>query len=113
MRRRVLAVVVVAVAFAAGCSSPPDVPLGPDGQPDPVLAEGRDIYGARCSSCHGTSGGGGRGPNVQSERVVAKYPDIETQIDHVAEGRNQMPGFGDVLSPDELEAVVRYTREVL
>lgn len=113
MVQRAVAMAVVTLALATACSSPPEVPLGPDGRPDPVLAEGRDIFGARCSSCHGTSGGGGRGPNIQSERVVAKYPDIEAQVDVVAQGRNQMPGFGDVLSPAELEAVVRYTREVL
>lgn len=113
MVRRAVAGVILTVVLASACSSPPDVPLGPDGEPDPVLATGRDIYGDRCSSCHGSSGGGSRGPNIRSERVLAEYPDIADQIALVADGRNQMPAFADTLSAAELEAVVRYTREVL
>ncbi|MGI9603958.1 MAG: c-type cytochrome [Acidimicrobiales bacterium] len=113
MVRGTLAVLVVIVLLSAACSSPPEVPVGPDGQPDPVLSEGRDIYGDRCASCHGTSGGGGRGPNIQGERITTKYPEIADQVRVVVEGRNQMPAFGESLTPDQAEAVVRYTREVL
>ncbi|MDH4169329.1 MAG: cytochrome c [Acidimicrobiia bacterium] len=113
MSHRTLAAVLVVVALGGACSSPPEVPVGPDGQPDPVLAQGRDIFGSRCSSCHGTSGGGNRGPNIQSEAVTTKYPDIADQTRVIGEGRNQMPAFGNRLTPQEIEAVARYTREVL
>jgi len=113
MARRIIVSTALGLVAVGACSTPPDVPLGPDGRPDRVLAEGRDIYGDRCSSCHGTSGGGGRGPNIQGERVVEKYPGVGDQMSVVLEGRNQMPAFGDALTADQIEAVVRYTREVL
>jgi len=45
--------------------------------------------------------------------VEARYPTVADQIDLVGEGRGSMPGFGGRYSSEELEAVVRYTREVL
>ena len=35
------------------------------------------------------------------------------QVVLVSDGRGSMPGFGSRYAADELEAVVRYTREVL
>ena len=88
------------------------MPNGPDGKPDPVLSLGRDVYGATCSNCHGSSGGGGTGPRLAGT-VVESYPEIVDQVAIVNDGRNSMPSFGGTLSPAEIEAVVRYTREVL
>ena len=88
------------------------MPLGPDGKPDPVLAEGRDLYSQHCKSCHGAEGGGGRGPSLQ--RIDEKYPQLDDQLDIVAGGKGgQMPAFEGRLSADEITAVVRYTREVI
>src|SRR5690606_36028101 len=104
---------VVALAAACGGSEAPEVPEGAEGEPDPVLVQGRDVFTSRCRSCHGTSGGGGVGPSLRSERIVAEYPDIADQIEVISEGRDGMPSFGDTLSDEEIEAVARYTREVL
>jgi mono/diheme cytochrome c family protein len=109
----VVAVIAAAVVLGA-CGSSPEVPLGPDGEPDPVLLVGRDVFGNRCASCHGSDGGGGRGPKLNDGAVVEAYPDIAEQIDIVTNGKGDgMPLFSDKLTPDEIEAVVRYTREVL
>ena len=89
------------------------MPAGPDGTVDAVLVLGRDVYSAQCSRCHGSSGGGGTGPKLSGGEAVAKYPDIADEIAVVADGRNAMPSFAGGLSEAELEAVVRYTREVL
>ena len=83
--------------------------VGPDGQPDPVLSLGRDVYASRCSNCHGSSGGGGTGPRLAGS-VEDSYPDPADQALVVAEGRRNMPSFGGTLSDDEIDAVVRYTR---
>lgn len=108
-----MAVLCFVVMLAAACSSdPPEVPLGPDGQPDQVLALGRDVYGARCANCHGSSGGGGTGPRLAGS-VVETYPDPADQAEIIRAGRNRMPAFGGTLSEEMIEAVVRYTREVL
>lgn len=112
--RRVVAVLFALVSVGAACAGEaPEVPVGPDGEPDPVLVTGRDIFSSRCANCHGTSGGGGQGPRLADGRVVENYPEIDEQIAVVANGRNQMPAFEGTLTPAEIEAVVRYTREVL
>lgn len=109
----------IGVLLAAGlagvaCSSAdlPEVPLDADGVADPVLARGREIYGDRCANCHGRSGGGGRGPKLAGGAVMEKYPDLGAQIEIVADGATGMPSFDEVLTATEIDAVVRYTREV-
>ena len=113
MRPRLLAVSLAALLLLGGCAKDaPAVPLGPDGEPDPVLALGRDVFSNRCSSCHGSSGGGGTGVKLAG-RVEEEYPDPADQAAVIREGRKSMPAFGGTLSGAEIDAVVRYTREVL
>jgi mono/diheme cytochrome c family protein len=45
--------------------------------------------------------------------VVAEYPDIEDQEAIVRDGRGSMPSFRDRLTPEQISAVVAYTREDL
>lgn len=115
--RRTLAglVLAVVVSVAAACGGEaPEVPLGPDGQPDPVLSLGREVYGARCSTCHGSEGQGGRGKKLNDGRAPAAYPDPADLMAVVVEGKGSgMPSFGNVLEPAEIEAVARYVLEVL
>ncbi len=112
--RRTFCLLLLASAIAVGCASdPPDVPTGADGSVDPELALGREVFAARCVSCHGEAGGGGRGPNITGDRMAERFPDPADQIAVVAAGRNEMPAFEDVLSAEEIAAVVRYTRDVL
>jgi cytochrome c oxidase subunit II len=108
-----VAVVIAGVLLAACSTGAPEVPSGPDGSPDPVLVQGREVWSARCAGCHGAAGGGGSGPAVSDGRMVSAYPDIADQIAVVVNGRGAMPGFGSALSAEDIEAVVRYTREVL
>lgn len=119
--RRVLTL-LLAAGLAAGtdlglaaCSSGsvPEVPAGPDGRPDPVLVAGRGVYADRCANCHGVRGQGGRGPSLTGESMAEAYPSDADQIEVVVEGKSTMPGFSDTLTPAEIEAVVRFTREVL
>ena len=110
---RHLGTVLLVVVLAVSCASdPPEVPLGPDGEPDPVLALGRDVYGARCGNCHGSSGGGGTGPRLAGV-VAERYPEPADQAEVIRDGLNSMPAFGGTLSEEMIDAVVRYTREVL
>lgn len=99
----------------AACSSGsvPEVPAGPGGEPDPVLVAGRQVYADRCANCHGVRGQGGRGPSLTGDSMAESYPAAADQIEVVAEGKSTMPGFSDALTPAEIEAVVRFTREVL
>ena len=97
--------------LGASCASPPPVPGTDDGSADPVLVRGREIWGKACASCHAPDGSGGRGPSLTS--VEERFPAFADQVGLVADGRGSMPGFSGRYDPDDLEAVVRYTREVL
>ena len=113
-RRPFLAVLLTVVVAAGACAGEaPEVPLGPDGTPDEELVLGRDVYSRRCANCHGAGGGGGTGPKLADGAVVEQYPDAADQRTIIADGRNAMPAFSGSLSTSELDAVVRYTREVL
>ena len=74
---------------------------------------GREVYSRRCANCHGAAGGGGTGPKLADGKVIEQYPDPADQLRLIAQGRNAMPAFSGSLSSAELDAVVRYTREVL
>jgi mono/diheme cytochrome c family protein len=96
------------VLSASACSL--KTPVVPEGA-DPVLEQGRQIWGSACVVCHGATGGGGRAPALtESEN---RYPEIADQMQVVSDGRDGMPSFGGRFSAEEIEAVVRYIREVL
>ncbi len=101
---------VVAASFlvAACVAGPPEVPAG-----DAELVEGRDVYARNCASCHGSDGGGGVGRKLSEGAVVAAFPNIKDQIDLIANGKGTMPSYAGRLSGPQMEAVARYTREIL
>lgn len=109
---RTVAVLLASAALAVAstaCSS-----SGPATPDDPTLARGQEVFNARCASCHGADGGGGFGKKLAGE-VEENFPNIDDQIAVVTNGREgtNMPAFGDQLSDEDIEAVVRYTRESL
>lgn len=110
-RTAVVSVVVVSGAAAlAACSSSSGSTATPS---DPVLAEGQQIFNARCATCHGRTGNGGMGPKLAGV-VAQRYPNIADQEAVIANGRSSMPSFAKQgLTPEQIEAVARYTRESL
>ncbi|MDG2428931.1 MAG: cytochrome c [Acidimicrobiales bacterium] len=107
-----LAQLLLFLALLVACAgTAPEVPRAVDGTLDPVLVRGREVWSQACASCHGSDGSGGRGPSLLS--VVDRYPSSLEQVRLVSSGRGSMPGFGSRYSMEELDAVVRYTREVL
>lgn len=106
--RRVGVVVVAAFFLVAGCGS-----SSPTASSDPQLETGRKVYAARCASCHGPKGTGLVGPRLAGGAVVEKYPDPAAQRVIVADGKGAMPPWKGVLGADEIDAVVRFTREGL
>jgi mono/diheme cytochrome c family protein len=101
---------LAAVAFVAllFLNEPDDA----DVQATPTGAEvdGASVFADRCAGCHGPDGGGRSGPQLSEGSVVEAFPDIEDQIDVVTDGRGGMPSFGSRLSPEEIRAVVEYSR---
>ncbi len=107
-----LVVVLVGVAvLGVGLDRPVRGQDGPGGGDTRTLSQGELVYESRCASCHGPAGEGGVGPAMTG--VAARYPDPADQVELVVAGRGQMPAFGEVLSPESIEAVVAYEREVL
>lgn len=102
-------VLVLGAATFAACSSgsSPAAPID-----DPVLSQGQQIYTQNCASCHGANGGGGYGKKLAGV-VATNYPNIDDQIALITNGKGGMPAFGKKLTPEQLTAVSRYTREVL
>lgn len=105
-----IAVLLAGALLVGACGASP-TPAAPEN--DSGLVAGRDVYIRNCASCHGSAGGGGRGPRMDEGRTTDTFPSVEDQILFVAEGKRGMPGFSDRLSAEEIEDVVRFVREVL
>lgn len=121
------AAVVTITAFAdagpagtgrAGVNGP-----GPEAAPAATLARGEEVYRAHCQACHGRSGEGGVAPKFADGSAVARFPEVEDQVEFVLEGSRDgepygqggegtggMPGWERVLSEAEVRAVVAYER---
>ena len=81
-----------AKAAAAARAGPPD------------LADGRKVYQATCSSCHGPKGEGGHMGGPPFNKGLAEDFIVST----AANGRKQMPAFGQVYSQKTLRDVAAY-----
>lgn len=103
-------ILVFGTALGAACSTSSSTPAAP--ADDAVLVEGQKVYSANCASCHGSAGAGGYGKKLAGV-VETNYPNIDDQIAVIASGKGAMPGFSQKLSAEQIEAVARYTREVL
>ena len=101
--------IVFGATLAVGCAAS-STPAAPSD--DPVLVEGQKIYSANCASCHGATGQGGYGKKLAGV-VATKYPNIDDQIALITNGKGAMPSFSQKLTPEQVQAVARYTREVL
>jgi len=71
-----------------------------------VAEDATALFGEHCASCHGADRLGGMGPALLPENLGRLERDDAHAV--IAEGRTQtqMPGFGDVLSEDEIAALV-------
>jgi len=104
---------------------------------DDALALGEEVY-AKCSSCHGGTGGGGVGAQLNQGHVLQTFKNPKDMMMWIHLGADggarpdgtygdadrkggaekvstlpgKMPAFAD-LSPEELAAVTRYVRETL
>lgn len=99
---------------------------GTAGSSDP-LRSGRDVYGARCSTCHGNRGQGGIGPAFSG--VAETFPICDDQIRWITLGSERwktevgpvygatgksiekvMPPMAEVLSPEQIASVAAFER---
>ena len=82
-----------------------------------AVAGGKTMFRENCSACHGTGAQGGRGyPNLNDDDWLwgGSLDDIYTTIKHGVRSSHdetkmsQMPPFGDMLKPEEVDAVAEH-----
>ena len=73
------------------------------------LAVGRSVFEKACGGCHGVSGEGGHGGGP----ALAGATNRSTVAQVVREGRNDMPAFGRLLSPEQIRDVSAHVVETL
>ena len=73
--------------------------------PPEQIQRGAAIYERNCSPCHGA-----RMQDPQGAFDLRKFPHNERErfIASVARGKNQMPGWGGMLKPEDIEALWAY-----
>jgi mono/diheme cytochrome c family protein len=97
MPRRLTPVVFVVMTFATAAAQ--------ETFPPEQIRLGADIYQLNCSPCHG--------PQLHGEESafdLRTFPRNarERFITSVTKGRNQMPPWGGLLKPEEIEALWAY-----
>jgi len=65
------------------------------------LASGRRLFAQVCAVCHGEDGNGGHG----AAPSVAEVKDLDIVIQAVTAGRNSMPAFRGVFTPEQIRDV--------
>ncbi|HEY8186928.1 MAG TPA: cytochrome c [Pyrinomonadaceae bacterium] len=122
----VIVVLVLALLWLGGCSetttntsstaSTPAPAIKPAATPD-EFAVARANYAKHCSACHGDEGKGGlvkvedkklKVPSLREGHAL-EHPD-EKFVKQITNGGDGMPKFKDKLSPDEINAMVRFVR---
>ncbi len=66
---------------------------------------GKDIYMAKCASCHGEAGDAGRSG---AANLITSPLSTEAKLDIVINGKNAMPKFKDILNAQQDSVVVKY-----
>ena len=74
-------------------------------QPGQLLQAGAEIYARNCSACHGA-----RMLDPQGAFDLRKFPRDQRErfVTSVTKGKNAMPPWGDVLKPEDIEALWLY-----
>lgn len=77
-----------------------------------VSDEGRQVYEQICQACHmpDAKGGGGAGAVIPALAGNPKLADKDYPITLLLKGRGGMPWFTDMLTPEQMAAVINYVR---
>jgi len=77
-----------------------------------VSTEGKQIYEEICQACHmaDARGGGGAGAGIPALADNPKLADKAFAIEVVVKGRGGMPWFTDILSSQQIAAVLTHVR---
>jgi len=104
------------VAFMRQWQGNPPVTSAPAPAPTPVPRAGSTLTGAQlfvsvCARCHGAQGQGDTGPALNTADAQARWND-QALADIIDNGRPNtvMIGWGSMLSPDQIQQLVKYVR---
>jgi mono/diheme cytochrome c family protein len=75
-----------------------------------TVIDGAAMYDQACSGCHGNKGQGEVGPKLNGGAVLQTFKDEDAEVQFVTKGSGSMPAFQGQLSPDQIRAVVEFTR---
>ena len=74
---------------------------------------GHEVYERFCVSCHNYDGrGASRETNLFADRRRLRTADAEL-LASILDGKNEMPGYSNVLTYEEAQNVLTYIRETL
>ena len=101
-RRIITAAIASSLAFA--CAS--GVAQSPAGKfPPEQIKKGSELYAANCESCHGVKM---IGPQWAIDLATFPRDNPARFVDSVTNGVRAMPPWGDVLKPDDIQALWAY-----
>ena len=77
-----------------------------------VSTKGRQIYEEICQACHmaDARGGDGAGAGIPALADNSRLADKAFAIEVVVKGRGGMPWFSDILTPQQIAAVLTHVR---
>jgi cytochrome c oxidase cbb3-type subunit 3 len=73
-----------------------------------TIQTGHTLFVQNCSSCHGSSGQGGEGPNLQ--KMTLTHATISTTIKEGVAG--EMPVFGRKFKEADVKALTAFVRSI-
>lgn len=81
-----------------------DLPETPSVSPEQIK-KGAEMYAHHCSGCHGA-----RMADPEGAFDLRKFPPDQHDrfVNSVTKGKNSMPPWGDLLKPDDIEALWAY-----
>jgi len=96
---------VAALAFTLACVAGAAQGLESEGVTKEQIRTGAGIYSRHCSPCHGS-----RMQDAQGAFDLRKFPPDQKSrfVNSVTKGKNTMPPWGDLLTPEDIDALWAY-----
>ena len=85
----------------------------PASSPSPASPDGAELYKDNCARCHGDAGKGSK-KGIPLISGHALHHTEQQYLEQVRDGKaNKMPAFRDKSSAEEIDAIVKYVRNVM